>query len=364
SWRPVEASMYDYDFSRGWFAVKSVPALAAGGFARYGAAGVFCLLLGLPAALSRRPTWVAALLWCVFATNWPLRYLYRLWPYSGLRFAWGWEMMAPIFAGCVAALGVGWIARSARAPADWLPPALGAALAALALAVGDRLAAGVALACALASVGPLRRRGAWVVVVLLVALHGERVMSRIGTTGRFPAPDLDALRPRVAPLPDGAPILSRPPRPRFHVVRRIGRAADEEESFRLLTDPTFDPVSIAILEADPGLPLDPLDSSTDGDDLRLVSETPEHIMLDARLASAGLLVIGDNYFPGWRAAVDRRPAPLLRADYTLRAVPIESGARSVDLVYGALAFRLGVGLSAAGLVLAALSLVTDRPRWV
>src|SRR5207245_1253666 len=29
---------------------------------------------------------------------------------------------------------------------------------------------------------------------------GERVMSRIGTTGRFPAPDLDALRPRVAQL--------------------------------------------------------------------------------------------------------------------------------------------------------------------
>src|SRR5207244_1216701 len=83
--------------------------------------------------------------------------------------------MAPIFAGCVAALGVGWIARSARAPADWLPPALGAALVALALAVGDRLAAGVALACALASVGPLRRQGAWVVVVLLVALPGARV---------------------------------------------------------------------------------------------------------------------------------------------------------------------------------------------
>ena len=466
SWRPVEASMYDYDFSRGWFAVKSVPALAAGGFARYGAAGVFCLLLGLPAALSRRPTWVAALLWCVFATNWPLRYLYRLWPYSGLRFAWGWDMMAPIFAGCVAALGVGWIARSARAPADWLPPVLGAALVVLALAVGDRLAAGVALACALASVGPLRRRGAWVVVVLLVALHGERVMSRIGTTGRFPAPDLDALRPRVARLrrltqrgeprvlsapelaagfvlsdglpsptgyepalpprrmtrvgqhlgfqhlltpwsekawaavaaspnvaaavglgivvprsrdapvlraagfrdigrlPDGDPILYRPPMPRFHVVRRIERAGDEEESFRLLTDATFDPVSTAILEADPGLPLGPLDGSTAGDDLRLVSETPEHIILDARLASAGLLVIGDNYFPGWRAAVDRRPAPLLRADYTLRAVPIEAGAHSVDLVYDPLSFRLGVGLSAAGLVLAAFSLVTDRPRWV
>ena len=48
----------------------------------------------------------------------------------------------------------------------------------------------------------------------------------------------------------------------------------------------------------------------------------------------------------------------------VRAVPIEAGAHSVDLVYDPLSFRLGVGLSAAGLVLAALSLVTDRPRWV
>ena len=168
----------------------------------------------------------------------------------------------------------------------------------------------------------------------------------------------------IGRLPDGDPILYRPPMPRFHVVRRIERAGDEEESFRLLTDPTFDPVSTAILEADPGLALGPLEGSTVPDHLRLVSETPEHIMLDARLASAGLLVIGDNYFPGWRAAVDRRPAPLLRADYTLRAVPIEAGAHSVDLVYDPLSLRLGVGLSAAGLVLAALSLVTDRPRWV
>jgi len=65
------------------------------------------------------------------------------------------------------------------------------------------------------------------------------------------------------------------------------------------------------------------------------------------------LVIGDNYFPGWTAAVDGRPAPLLRADYALDAVALPAGAHTVELVYRPASFLIGIVLSGIGLGLAA-----------
>src|SRR5262249_50041994 len=117
----------------------------------------------------------------------------------------------------------------------------------------------------------------------------------------------------AARLPDGDVVLYRPPVPRFHLVHHVVRAADEEESFRLLTDGAFDRAGSAILEAEPPLPVaaPPPDGTTEH--VRVVSEWPEHIRLRATLESPGLLVASDTYFPGWEARVDGVPAPLLRA---------------------------------------------------
>lgn len=42
-----------------------------------------------------------------------------------------------------------------------------------------------------------------------------------------------------------------------------------------------------------------------------------------------LLVVTDNYYDAWHAEVDGRPVPILRADYTFRAVPIPAGTHRV-----------------------------------
>jgi uncharacterized membrane protein YfhO len=46
-----------------------------------------------------------------------------------------------------------------------------------------------------------------------------------------------------------------------------------------------------------------------------------------------LLVITDNYFPAWRAQVDGVPAPILRANYTFRAIPVGAGEHTLRLYY-------------------------------
>jgi len=427
---------------------------------RLGGAGVVCLVLGLASDARRRLAWLVALLWALFPTNRPFIWLYELWPFSGLRFAHGWNTMAPFFAGCFAAAGVERLARREGRDRVALAVALGVAVLALALRTTDfprPLVAAAALACAAAAVPGLRRRGAWALPVALVALHAAGILGGVGSTGLRPAPDLDAHARRAAvlralreQLPDAPRVLAPPelragmplrarlpcpvgyepavpprrvehlasalgldtlwwsaegrqgmwqtlaarpgtaaalgiglvalphaeaaqligsgyrfvgvlqpgdfvlhrPAPRFRLLHAAVRAADEGASLRIVTDPAFDPAAMVVLEEEPP----PLAQPPAGAEERVqvVAETPERITLDVTLASPGLLVVSDTWYPGWRARVDGATARILRADHAFRALALTVGPHRVELAYAPLSFRLGAALSALGLVLVAL----------
>src|SRR5438034_247237 len=334
---------------------------------RLGGAGVVCLVLGLASDARRRLAWLVALLWALFPTNRPFIWLYELWPFSGLRFAHGWNTMAPFFAGCFAAAGVERLARREGRDRVALAVALGVAVLALALRTTDfprPLVAAAALACAAAAVPGLRRRGAWALPVALVALHAAGILGGVGSTGLRPAPDLDAHARRAAvlralreQLPDaprvlappvlraGMPLRARlpcpvgyepavPPRPVEHLASALGLATLEWSG-----------------EEPPPLAQPPAGAE---ERVQVVAETPERITLDVVLASPGLLVVGDTWYPGWRARVDGATARILRADHAFRALALTVGPHRVELAYAPLSFRLGAALSALGLVLVAL----------
>ncbi len=46
-----------------------------------------------------------------------------------------------------------------------------------------------------------------------------------------------------------------------------------------------------------------------------------------------LLVIGENYYPAWKASVDGVETPLLRANYSFRAVRVPAGEHEVRFEY-------------------------------
>jgi hypothetical protein len=63
--------------------------------------------------------------------------------------------------------------------------------------------------------------------------------------------------------------------------------------------------------------------------------TPDenHVALDAELQCAGVVVLSDNWFPGWRATIDGRPAQVLVADAALRGVPVAGGRHHIEFTY-------------------------------
>ncbi len=67
----------------------------------------------------------------------------------------------------------------------------------------------------------------------------------------------------------------------------------------------------------------------DRGEVRLTSFEPNRLVVDARLKRASFIVLSEVYYPGWEALIDGRPAPLLRADYILRAVPVPAGKHEI-----------------------------------
>jgi hypothetical protein len=68
--------------------------------------------------------------------------------------------------------------------------------------------------------------------------------------------------------------------------------------------------------------------------------TTRRIDAAVQSSSPGYLLINDAWDPDWSATVNGQPAPVLRADFMLRAVPVPAGASQVVLDYDA-HYRVG-----------------------
>src|SRR5581483_5686253 len=183
---------------------------------------------------------------------------------------------------------------------------------------------------------------------------GTAAMLGLGLVA-LPARDARPLRRAgwapIATLPDGDAVFYRPPMPRFALHHHVTVAADEAASFAMVLDRGFDPRATVVLEPDPHGAVPPVGAPSGGEPpVEVVAEGAERLRLRAAPRSAAVLVVADTWFPGWTARVDGVPAPILRADYALRALPLAAGVHDVELLYRPRSFTGGLALSAAALV--------------
>ena len=76
--------------------------------------------------------------------------------------------------------------------------------------------------------------------------------------------------------------------------------------------------------------------------------SPNRLSYDVSAAACGLAVFSEIYYPaGWKAYIDGEEVPVLRADYTLRALLIDEGDHEVEFVYDPGSFTLGKNISLA-----------------
>jgi hypothetical protein len=78
------------------------------------------------------------------------------------------------------------------------------------------------------------------------------------------------------------------------------------------------------------------------------------LALDAPAPAGSALVVSENYYPGWSATANGRPAKLGRVDYTLIGVELPEGARTVELRFDSAPYRAGKTITLVALALSTL----------
>jgi hypothetical protein len=143
-------------------------------------------------------------------------------------------------------------------------------------------------------------------------------------------------------------VYPYPGLPRARVVGRV-RVVPPGETLREVLDPDrFDPISETIVEEEPGIPLSNNDLAYS---VQWLERTPDRVALKVETSGPGLLVLSENWFPAWRASVNGREVSVLRAEHTLRAVPLqEAGRHRVEMWYRSPTIRLSLAVTVASLL--------------
>jgi len=184
----------------------------------------------------------------------------------------------------------------------------------------------------------------------LYDLAGVRWFLRMGAP---PFPDLEPVPVLAASeRPTEWPDLyrSKTGMPRAFVVHEA-KVVEEGKARDALVDPSQPFRTTAFLELEPGEQPPELDRC-EGSSAKVLSDDRMSLSLEVEACGRGLLVVTDSWYPGWEAKVDGKEAPLHLANYLVRAVPVPAGKHHVELHYRPLSFRLGLGFTLAGLLVA------------
>jgi Bacterial membrane protein YfhO len=148
--------------------------------------------------------------------------------------------------------------------------------------------------------------------------------------------------------------------PRAFVVHRAVPAVGPDDAVDRMKDPSFDPRRTAVIEGS----LSPSQRAalkaapvTDGSSVTIIHYSDTRVEMSVRMEHPGLLVLGDTYYPGWKAAIDGTATSIHPADEALRSVFVPSGRHTVTFRYSPASFRIGAAttlLSVLGLFVYAL----------
>jgi len=134
--------------------------------------------------------------------------------------------------------------------------------------------------------------------------------------------------------------------PRAYLAPAVARVAPERtlEAMRQGWDPRQ--TAFVADTAKVALPSGPLQG-----DARVVRQGPDRVEVRARASRPALMVLADNYYPGWRATVDGRATTVYLANHTFRGVVVPAGEHTVVFTFAPDDLQTGLYVSLAAALL-------------
>ena len=148
------------------------------------------------------------------------------------------------------------------------------------------------------------------------------------------------------------------PLPRAFIAYAAEPISDDEAAVQRLLDPTFDPRRGVVVAKSVSLPtetVEPIDRA------EIISYSDTRVTIRGTAVQPGLLVLGDQDYPGWHVTINDQPAEIIRTNHVMRGVLLPAGEHEVVFQFAPESLRLGGLISAAGLVgLLAVALIGGR----
>ena len=100
----------------------------------------------------------------------------------------------------------------------------------------------------------------------------------------------------------------------------------------------------------------------------MVTYQDTRVVVEALALRQGLLVLSDQFHPGWRAYLDGQPVTVVRVNHVLRGVIPTPGEHHIELRFAPDSLRTGGWLSLAGIlamiIIIALAKYPSVKRWI
>jgi len=145
--------------------------------------------------------------------------------------------------------------------------------------------------------------------------------------------------------------------PRAFLATSYEILPDDDDARARLVAADFDPAQTAILATEPGCAV-----GGDGGMAALEGYSPNRVTIHVDAGDPGLLVLTDQWYPGWQATVDGNPAEVLRADTVFRAVCVPEGQHTVTFRYRPASLRRGALISLVGWLALAVAWTAGRQK--
>lgn len=134
--------------------------------------------------------------------------------------------------------------------------------------------------------------------------------------------------------------------PQFFLVPKARFIEEKEKILDYILSPEFNPDEEVVLE-------EPIDfgskilSKADGE---MVKYEEQEVDLKVEQDGDGFLVLGDTYYPGWKAYLDNQPVKIYQANLAFRAISVPAGKHKVRFIFEPTYFKIGLSISLLSLL--------------
>jgi hypothetical protein len=135
--------------------------------------------------------------------------------------------------------------------------------------------------------------------------------------------------------------------PRAFYAPRADVVPDPAKALQRLATAGHDPRQLVLLERPPADGFLGAAGAPAGGAVAITADRGETLELTVDAPAEGFLVLTDQDYPGWEAAVNGVPAPVQRANVAFRALHVPAGRSQVTFRYRPFSLTLGIALSAA-----------------